>query len=75
MTLGYLRTLDETMQARLGGQRLSQGLSLLGVVVTIAGSLYRCAARLPFSGVEDRLPSVGHRLSKWLPPRASIGAE
>jgi hypothetical protein len=32
-----------------------------------------CAASLLFR-VGDRLPSVGHRLSKWPSPRASAGA-
>lgn len=48
-TPGYLRISYETMQARLEGLRLSLGLSLLGVVITTAGSLHRCAAQLPFS--------------------------
>jgi hypothetical protein len=71
MILGYLRTLSEAMQARLEGLRLGLGLSLLGMLATTAGSLHRCAVYLLFWRVEDRLPSVGHRLSKRPFPRAS----
>jgi hypothetical protein len=53
MTPGYLRTLYETMQARLGGLKLGLGLSLLGVMATTAGSLCRYAARLLFKRVRD----------------------
>jgi hypothetical protein len=63
MIPGYLRTPSETKQARSESLRLGLGLSLLGVVATIAGY----AVYPLFQRVEDRLPSVGHCRASNIP--------